>query len=297
MRNHASYDPAFGEPYCKAVATTIPALPHDYHMVSVAPSCTEPGYIAEVCSVCGHTERGAFATDITDQFNWSEGYVISAVNGNKMADRNWVASDYVDISQYVSIEIVTGDTVNANTTLGIAFYDASYRYISGVLHTDKVGNEYGILVHNLKIPDNAVYVRSTWYSVNHDKYNGATIHTFYCKGYTEEIPATGHTYQNGVCVSCSTTVDGAIWQIIMSDQVIGAYATLQDAVNACEAGATIRLMEDCAVTAGVVLNKSITINGGDHFVDISDCRNAFITVSEGISVVIRDLKQIGRAHV
>ena len=170
-------------------------LGHDYTEKVVLPTCAEHGYVTNACTVCGYSESKVFPNDITDAFKWNEGYAISATYGGMLADKNWVASDYVDISAYTSIEIVTGDTVNANTTLGIAFYDASKNYISGVVHTDKVGNEYGILVHNLTIPENAVYVRTTWYSVNHEKYDGATVHTFYCTGYSDEIPALGHEYE------------------------------------------------------------------------------------------------------
>lgn len=174
--------------------TTTSPLNHKYEILDVAPSCTTAGYQESICSVCGHTDRKLHQNDITNQFKWNEGHVISAIYGNMMADPNWVASDYVDISMFDSIEIVTGDTVNAKTTLGIAFYDASQKYISGAVHTDKMGNEYGIMVHNLTVPENAVYVRTTWYSMNHEKYDGAKLHTFYCKGYSTEIPPLGHNF-------------------------------------------------------------------------------------------------------
>ncbi len=222
---------------------------HDYKEVVTAPTCTEAGYVTNVCTVCGDSQPTTQTTDITDRFQWKEGYVISATGGGMSADKNWVASDYVDISAFETIEIVTGDTVNANTTLGIAFYNANKQYISGVVHTDKTGTEYGILVHNLTVPENAVYLRSTWYSVNHGSYAGATLHTFYCKGsgsgipplghsyaltdstvptctsqgaevytctacgdsYTETLKRLEHSYDNGVCTVCSTSILGGDW--------------------------------------------------------------------------------------
>ena len=190
------------------VDETTEPLGHTFTEVSVAPTCTMPGYTGNVCTVCGHVEKDLVEYDITEKFVWNEGYVISAKNGSMMSDSNWVASDYVDISAFDSIEIVTGDTVNVGTTLGLAFYDANKTYISGVLHTDKTGTEYGVLVHDLEVPENAVYLRTTWYSVNHGAYpEGAINHTFYCKGYNTEIPATGHTevIDKAVAPTCTET--------------------------------------------------------------------------------------------
>ena len=221
---------------------------HDYEAVVTAPTCTEQGYTTYTCA-CGDSYVDDVSMDITDRFKWNEGYVISAFNGNMMADKNWVASDYVDISAFESIEIVTGDTVNANTTLGIAFYDANKKIVSGVVHTDKTGTEYGILVHNLEVPQGVSYLRTTWYSVNHGSYNGATLHTFYCKGAGTAIPPLGHdyvlteetkpncsaggtkvyicsrcgestqettskgdhAYDNGICIGCGSSILGNDW--------------------------------------------------------------------------------------
>ena len=221
---------------------------HDYIPTVTAPTCTEQGYTTYTCE-CGDSYVDDVSMDITDRFKWNEGYVISAFNGNMMADKNWVASDYVDISAFESIEIVTGDTVNANTTLGIAFYDANKKFVSGVVHTDKTGTEYGILVHNLEVPQGVSYLRTTWYSVNHGSYNGATLHTFYCKGAGTAIPPLGHdyvlteetkpncsaggtkvyicsrcgestqettskgdhAYDNGICIGCGSSILGNDW--------------------------------------------------------------------------------------
>ena len=110
---------------------------HTYTSTTTAPTCTEQGYTTLVCEICGDSRLETQTIDITNRFNWNEGYVISATGGGMSADKNWVASDYVDISAFDSIEIVTGDTINSGTTLGIAFYDANKIYVSGVVHTDK----------------------------------------------------------------------------------------------------------------------------------------------------------------
>ena len=129
--------------------------------------------------------------------------MISALNGNKLNDTNWMASDYVDISEYESIEIITANTKNIDSTIGLAFYDKNRQYISGIVHTNQSG-VYGMLVRNLDVPENAVYIRTTWYSKNHSAYNGFELYTFYCKAYSTKILATRHTYENGICTVCGS---------------------------------------------------------------------------------------------
>ncbi|MBQ8345252.1 MAG: hypothetical protein IJY42_03190 [Clostridia bacterium] len=90
-------------------------------------------------------------------------------------------------------------------------------------------------------------------------------------------------------------LENALWQITENNTVIGAYADLQAAVDACKDGGIILLTADCAVTDGVALEKNLTIDGGNHIVDISGCSKAFLTVSEGAAVTLRDLKLDGGA--
>ena len=115
----------------------------------------------------------------------------------------------------------------------------------------------------------------------------------YVDGY---VDATGeHTYENGIC-DCGAVEARGIWQITENGTLIGAFADLQAAVNACEAGGTIRLTENCAATTGAIIEKDLTIDGGGHLVDISGCKDAFITVSAGAEVFICDLVLDGGAN-
>ena len=115
----------------------------------------------------------------------------------------------------------------------------------------------------------------------------------YVDGY---VDATGeHTYENGIC-DCGAIDARGIWQITENGTLIGAFADLQAAVNACDAGGTIRLTENCAATTGAIIEKDLTIDGGGHLVDISGCKDAFITVSAGAEVFLCDLVLDGGAN-
>ena len=201
-KNHTGYDPTFGEPYCKATVSTIPALGHAYGTETVAPTCTTPGYIAEVCSVCGHLERKTIVIDITDQFEWISGWMIIATTGACTDYPYWQVSDYLDISAYQSIEIKTANTASKDSNAGLAFYDFNKNYISGVIHTDQSG-VYGTLIRDIEIPENAVYVRTTWYTKDHSGYDPAFGEP-YCKATTTEIPPVAHDYETAVTAPSCT---------------------------------------------------------------------------------------------
>ncbi|MBR3935212.1 MAG: metallophosphoesterase, partial [Oscillospiraceae bacterium] len=166
------------------------ALGHDYKEIVTEPTCTETGYTELVCERCGHSKMKKSMTDISGRFSWTEGQMIQATSGKVLSDANWMASDYTDISDFDFIEIKTANTATKTSTIGLAFYDANKNYISGVVHTDKSG-VYGILIHELEVPENVVYIRSTYYSKNHASYK-EEFGEFYCKTEAEEIiPATG----------------------------------------------------------------------------------------------------------
>lgn len=170
----------------------IAALGHSYEPVVTEPTCTTPGYTSLVCTRCGYTEPEEVMVDITDQFVWTENTAIQATTGKRVADGNWISSDYVDISSYAAIEILTANTAAANSVFGIAFYDGNKTYVSGITHTDGSG-VYGVLVHDIEIPENVVYIRTTWYSGGHANYDSA-FGDFYCLGRDAEyVDALGHT--------------------------------------------------------------------------------------------------------
>ena len=126
---------------------------------------------------------------------------------------------------------------------------------------------------------------------------GYTTYTCACgDSYVEDFTApTGHSYKNDVCSGCGIAQDGHIWQVIVANNTVGAYTTLQAAIDACPVGGTVALDADCAVTGGAVIGKSVTIDGGSHLIDISGCSDAFITVAESVEVTLRNLKLDGGA--
>lgn len=169
----------------------LPALGHSMIPVEIPPTCTAGGYSTLTCTRCGYTEPVMAMTDLTDRFTWTDDMAIQATTGKRVSDGNWMASDYVDISEYGSIEIVTANTAASNTVFGLAFYDEDHNFISGIRHTDGSGS-YGILVHTPQIPENAVYIRSTWYSPGHPHYQDS-FGGFYCLGEVEDyVPPLGH---------------------------------------------------------------------------------------------------------
>lgn len=183
---------------CKNCETAvIVAFGHSYVSVVTEPTCTLPGYTSLVCTRCGYTEPKEVMVDITDQFVWTSHTAIQATTGTRVSDGNWQSSDYVDISGYSSIEILTANTAAANSIFGIAFYDGNKNYVSGIRHTDGSG-VYGVLVHNIDIPENVVYIRTTWYSPGHTGYS-STFGDFYCLGTDSDyMDALGHTPDKAV---------------------------------------------------------------------------------------------------
>ena len=191
-----------------AYYTENPPHIHSYTATVTPPTCTEKGYTTYTCA-CGKSYVGTATMDITHLFNWTDGKMISATSGGSGNDKNWMASDYVDISAFDTIVIKTGNTINVNTTLGLAFYDANKKFISGVTHTDGVGTAYGTMLHTLEVPENAVYIRSTWYSSAHPNYDKA-FGVFSCTGTGQYTPAAGHNYQLTSTTPPTCTAGGSL---------------------------------------------------------------------------------------
>ncbi len=215
--------------------TEVPG--HDYKEIVTEPTCTETGYTELVCERCGHSEMKKSMTDISGRFSWTDGQMIQATSGKVLSDANWMASDYTDISDFDFIEIKTANTATKNSTIGLAFYDANKNYISGVVHTDKSG-VYGILIHELEVPENAVYIRSTYYSKNHASYK-EEFGEFYCRTEAEEIiPATGHSYKGASCEACgaehpnAANYEGKVISILSaSTSTFAGYIPVADGFN------------------------------------------------------------------
>lgn len=76
------------------------------------------------------------------------------------------------------------------------------------------------------------------------------------------------------------------------------YATLQEAVDAAEEGATIDIVDDFTLTTvtaspsdkyNVNVNKSVTINGNNHVITASEGKRGIVLEGEGLDVTIKDL--------
>ena len=174
------------------VTFTVADHTHNYVEERISATCTEVGYTRMICSVCGDSYPVTESVDITEQFVWTDGIGIVATTGEERVNSNWMASDYVCVSDIFAMEILTANTIWTGTDIGLAFYDANKNYISGVPHTDGSG-VYGVISRTVEIPENAVYIRSTWYSDNHASYDSAWG-DFYCMGaYVITEPPTGHT--------------------------------------------------------------------------------------------------------
>ena len=234
----------------------VPALGHSYTSVLVPPTCTQPGYGMLVCARCGYSQPETAMTDITDLFRWQSNMATQATTGRQVADGNWIASDYVDISGYSAIELVTANTAASTTVFGLAFYDADKNFISGIRHTDGSG-VYGVLTHTLEIPENAVYIRTTWYAPTHPQYK-ASFGEFYCLAQDDlYLEPLGHRYENGVCVHCGL-VKGTVPGDVNGD----------DAVDAADALCILRYYRELLELSEAAL-AAADVNG-DGRVDTAD---------------------------
>lgn len=97
--------------------------------------------------------------------------------------RDWLSSDYIDVSEYDSITFNHVQVKNSATTNGYAFYNENKEYIIG--YTNASGIDAGRIQEvTVKVPEDAKYVRIMWMSEDHGSYNDATynIENFYCYG-------------------------------------------------------------------------------------------------------------------
>ena len=88
------------------------------------------------------------------------GYYINATNGTKTEHQSEIygCSDYIDIKDYQNMKM--SFTALFNGSAGIAFYDASKIFISGVSGTT-IGNSTNIQTIETIVPERASYVRLT----------------------------------------------------------------------------------------------------------------------------------------
>ena len=76
----------------------------------------------------------------------------------------WNHTDYVDVSKYVRIAYKRSKHTIANPAVGMAFYNASKVYISGVQAAKNQSETgYEAELYEVEVPENAVYARFSYY--------------------------------------------------------------------------------------------------------------------------------------
>ena len=75
---------------------------------------------------------------------------------------------------------------------------------------------------------------------------------------TVTVPATGHTYEDGVCTVCGTAEGAA-----QNTATNAVYATVSEALKAAEAGQTVILLTDCT-ESDVMVTPGITLDLNGH---------------------------------
>lgn len=100
--------------------------------------------------------------DISLLFNFSSG-LIRADNGGVEASETVVASDYVYIKGVRRLQITMFKSTATSLFHGLAFYDENKIYITGEksIHPVNISGTWGW--KNINVPNNAVYIRTTYY--------------------------------------------------------------------------------------------------------------------------------------
>lgn len=132
--------------------------------------------------------------DITNDFVFTPGYFIGYANGNMTASTVNSASGFVNVEKFKSIEL-TVDATASNVSQGLAFYNGNKEFITG--YKCAVSSTTTFKVETYNIPDNAVYVRTSYWTDISDKGN----QPFFCKGrnalMTTIKAMTGNSKTNG----------------------------------------------------------------------------------------------------
>lgn len=107
-------------------------------------------------------------TDIAERFSFADAGGIEWANGNVSNNTNYYASGYVDVEGFDIIQLAMPAVNNQTTALGMAFYDANQNYITG--QANAYDGNWSIATSTISVPDNAKYLRTTWYKENHPNY-------------------------------------------------------------------------------------------------------------------------------
>lgn len=83
--------------------------------------------------------------------------------------------------------------------------------------------------------------------------------------------------------------DSGIYEVWNNGSKVNTYSDLQSAVDAADAGSTIKITKDFIANAGVYINKNITIDGCNNEMDKSSWFNASFVIESGATVNINNL--------
>ncbi|MCD7775379.1 MAG: FIVAR domain-containing protein [Clostridiales bacterium] len=190
-----------GETYTEA----IPAIGHNYEAVVTPPTCTEGGYTTYTCKNCGDS----YVADKTEAIGhtWDEGVVT---------DPTCTAQGYTTYTCTVCQATSTGDYVEAT---GHSYEDVV---------TEPTCTEGGYTTHTCTVCggslENGVYVDNYTEALGHNYEEEVTKEpdctnagemTYTCSRcgdtYTAEIPANGHSWDEGTVTKEATcTEDGVM---------------------------------------------------------------------------------------
>ena len=83
-------------------------------------------------------------------------------SGAISSSSSYCCTDYIDVSKYEELEYKRTGTTAGSTDAGMAFYDSSKVYISGIQsRTSQAQSGYGQNLYRTKVPKNAKYARFT----------------------------------------------------------------------------------------------------------------------------------------
>ena len=211
------------------------------------------------------------------QFELSEDYVVdglrylprqSGANGTILEYQIQVSNDGVNF------ETVTSGTWGNNTSWKVASFEGvQAKYVRLVAVNTAGDNNYvfasaaEIRLTGTKaaahVPGEAVRENEVAPTCTED---GSYDSVVYCADCGEElsretvtVPATGHSYENGVCTGC-----GHVESVAQNTATGETYGTVEEALAAAEAGQTVILLVDCAAdTVMVIPGVTLDLNGHD----------------------------------
>ena len=90
---------------------------------------------------------------------------VSATTGNTPSSETNLYTNYINVIKYSKIKYKRQMTTNPNATSGIAFYDASKTFISGIVNEIvESGSGYASELYETEVPSGTEYVRCTMYA-------------------------------------------------------------------------------------------------------------------------------------